>query len=75
MATLSVGNLLLSLSVDDLLVSSFETSDPLPIGTDTPYSPYCCTEGMSGCDTNLKAGCTDPRAGCWVTEQPTGDAA
>lgn len=69
MATLSVGNLLLSISV-----TSFETTEPEPTGTDLPYSPYCCTEGMSGCDTNVKAGCTDPHAGCWVTVPPTGDA-
>jgi hypothetical protein len=58
MATLSVGN---------LLVTSFETA-PAPAGGDTtlPYSPYCCTEGNSGCDTNREAGCTDVKAGCWA---------
>lgn len=63
----------LTLNADDLVVFTFETSDvPVEIHTDTPYSPYCCTENNSGCDTDVKAGCTDPRAGCWVTAQPIG---
>ena len=66
----------ITLSLDDLAVSTFETGAAGAIETDTtPYSPYCCTEDNSGCDTNVKAGCTDPAAGCWATVQPTGDAA
>ena len=65
----------LILSVDDLVVSTFETAGPAEVfDAKTPYSPYCCTEDNSGCDTNVEAGCTDPDAGCWVTVQPTGDA-
>jgi hypothetical protein len=56
------------LSVDDLVVTTFETAGPTEgFDTKTPYSPYCCTEDNSGCDTNVEAGCTDPEAGCWAT--------
>jgi hypothetical protein len=59
MATLSVGN---------LLVSSFETGPSVGADdTTVPYSPHCCTDGNSGCDTNVQAGCTDPQAGCQAT--------
>jgi hypothetical protein len=66
-----------TLDVDDLVVTSFETAGPAAWldHADTPYSPHCCTEDNSGCDTNVEAGCTDPDAGCWVTAQPTTDAA
>lgn len=58
----------LILSVDDLVVSTFETAGPAEeFDVKTPYSPYCCTEDNSGCDTNVEAGCTDPEAGCWMT--------
>ena len=58
----------LILNVDDLVVSTFETAGPAAIfDAKTPYSPYCCTEDNSGCDTNVEAGCTDPEAGCVAT--------
>ncbi|HEU4561674.1 MAG TPA: hypothetical protein VFS20_27860 [Longimicrobium sp.] len=65
-----------TLNVDELKVTTFETAGPVAWSEQvkTPYSPYCCTEDNSGCDTNVEAGCTDPDAGCWVTVQPTGDA-
>ena len=63
----------ITLSLDELTVTTFETGGAAVIDHDTtPYSPYCCTENNSGCDTDVKAGCTDPAAGCWVTVDPTG---
>ena len=64
----------LTLNVDDLVVSTFNTGAAGAIETDIPYSPYCCTEDNSGCDTNVRAGCTDAEAGCWATAN-TADAA
>lgn len=50
----------MKLSPDTLVVQSFAIEIPQPHDTThhTPYSPDCCTDGMSGCDTNEEAGCT-----------------
>jgi len=60
----------LLLDVADLVVTTFETDLTPVTQTDLPYSPYCCTEDNSGCDTNREAGCTDPEAGCWIKQAP-----
>lgn len=48
------------LTLDALQVQSFSIELPQPTDPTTysPYSPDCCTDGMSGCDTNEAAGCT-----------------
>lgn len=52
-----------TLSLDDLAVSTFETGGAGAIETDTtPYSPYCCTEDNSGCDTGPETGCDTTQA-------------
>jgi len=56
----------LILDVDDLVVATFDPGITPGTGTDIPYSPYCCTDNNSGCDTNREAGCTDVKAGCWA---------
>ncbi|HEX8243305.1 MAG TPA: hypothetical protein VF541_07410 [Longimicrobium sp.] len=50
----------MTLSLDALQVMSFETGAAGVSDTTTspiPYSPYCCTDNNSGCDTNVEAGC------------------
>ncbi|HEX6746630.1 MAG TPA: hypothetical protein VF092_04990 [Longimicrobium sp.] len=57
----------MTLSLDELEVMSFETGAGTDADTTTspiPYSPYCCTQDNSGCDTDVEAGCTDARMGC-----------
>lgn len=50
----------MKLNTDALQVQSFIIDAPHVVNTTnyTPYSPDCCTDGMSGCDTNEEAGCT-----------------
>jgi len=48
----------MKLSPDALDVQSFAIEAPPYAATTTAYSPDCCTDGMSGCDTNEEAGCT-----------------
>lgn len=47
----------MKLSPDTLVVQSFAIEYSRH-GDTTDYSPDCCTDGMSGCDTNEEAGCT-----------------
>ncbi|HEX8903329.1 MAG TPA: hypothetical protein VF771_00655 [Longimicrobiaceae bacterium] len=54
----------MTLSLEDIEVTSFDTGTAEGCYTTSvtpdspiPYSPYCCTEENSGCDTNVEAGC------------------
>lgn len=49
----------MKLNPDTLEVQSFAIEAPRYATTTTPaYSPDCCTDGMSGCDTDEEASCT-----------------
>ena len=62
----------MKLSPDALDVQSFAIEAP-QYATTTDYSPDCCTDGMSGCDTNEEAGCTHV-LGCGPALPDTGAA-
>jgi len=48
----------MKLNPDTIQVQSFAIESARLATTDPAYSPDCCTDGMSGCDTDEAAGCS-----------------
>jgi hypothetical protein len=48
----------MKLNPDALQVQSFAIESTRLATTTSDYSPDCCTDGMSGCDTDEAAGCS-----------------